>query len=78
MEWKQDAETPGLIARADSETEGGVSDELDFITYTIDFWRRKSGVELTPERARAMISNVCGYFRLLDELDRKVRAKTEN
>jgi hypothetical protein len=50
--------------------DGGATDGL--ITETIAFWRTRAGVELTPEEARQAISDVAGFFNLLDQYERKL------
>jgi hypothetical protein len=77
LDWKEDTNKAGLTACADPEKGIDVSDDTDIIRYTIDFWRRRSGVELTAENARAMIADTCGFFQLLDRWDREICEEVE-
>jgi len=54
----------------------------DFIEETRAFWSKRTGRTFSREDAREMIANVSGFFRVLDEWDRKARqeaaAKSSN
>ncbi|GEM_PF-5061788 len=50
-------------------TQDGMSEEL--IQYTIDFWSKRTGQEITAEDAREMIVNVRGFFKTLDQWARE-------
>ena len=45
----------------------------DFIEKTRTFWGERSGRVFSREDAREMIANISGFFRVLDEWDRKAR-----
>ena len=54
---------------------GNVKEENpdDFIEETRAFWGERSGRTFSREDAREMIANISGFFRILDEWDRKAR-----
>ena len=49
---------------------------LDIISQTIVFWRERSGQEFSQEEARAMVSNVLGFFNVLVEWERRAAEDT--
>jgi hypothetical protein len=45
----------------------------DFIEETRAFWSKRTGRTFSREDAREMIANISGFFRILNEWDRKAR-----
>lgn len=39
------------------------------ISETVEFWKNRSGMNVSPEEARVMIENVVSYFSLLARWD---------
>ncbi len=52
--------------------------EQDVIEQTVEFWKKRTGRDITREDAREMIHNVSGFFQILAEWDRKNRNDQES
>lgn len=61
--------------KGNTEQKAEQPSEKDFIQETIDFWEKRAGMKFTREDARQMIENVTGYFRILNEWDRRENGK---
>ena len=47
------------------------NEETTVITETIRFWKEHSGEILSPEDAREVIQNITGFFKVLQDWDKK-------
>lgn len=54
-----------------TDTQENISDNA--IEETIAFWQKRTGKIITREDAREMIVNISGFFRVLDEWDKRDR-----
>jgi len=68
-EQKEKSETKKKSKKTDA------AEKKDFIQETIDFWEKRTGKTFTREDARQMIENAAGYFNILNEWDKREKAK---
>jgi len=43
----------------------------DIIAHTMDFWSQRAGHQFSQEDARQAVDNVCGFFAILNEWQRR-------
>lgn len=69
---------PGRLSEAFLLGTGNVKEEHpdDFVEETRAFWGERTGRTFSREDAREMIANISGFFRVLDEWNRKARLET--
>ena len=70
----QNAEAYGQALRL---TETPMETNDSFMAETVEFWRQQSGRDLTAEEAREAVTNITGFFRILDGWDRRTDVPPE-
>jgi len=76
VKWPLGEPLPGRLSEAFLYLgPGNVKEEHpdDFIEETRAFWGERTGRTFSREDAREMIANISGFFRILDEWDRKAK-----
>lgn len=50
----------------------------DIIKDTVEFWKKRTDKEFSPEDAKEIINNISGFFQILAEWDRKDKEQLQD